>query len=193
MSKLKAQPLNDGSKNENPRELKFWQLIKEDYKTHDSELFNQGFIALFTNRFGNKRMDFKPKIFRVPFSLLYIFMRKFCQIFCGIKLDYTVIVGRRVKFEHFGGMIIGAREIKSDVIIRQNTTIGIKNLKDLNAKPTICENVQIGAGAVIVGDIVIGKNTLIGANTVISTNIPENSVVKTAVNISVGNENFPTS
>lgn len=191
MNKHKAEPLNNGSENNNPKELGFWQLIKEDYRTHDSELFNQGFIALFTNRFGNKRMDIKPKIFRIPFTLLYVFLRKFCQIFCGIKLDYTVIVGRRVKFEHFGGMIIGAREIKNDVIIRQNTTIGIKSLKDLRAKPTICENVQIGAGAVIVGDIVIGKNTLIGANAVISTDIPENSIVKTATNILVENNNFP--
>lgn len=182
MNKLKAKPLNDGSKNYNPKELSFWQLIKEDYRTHDSELFNQGFIALFTNRFGNKRMDIKIKIFRFFFTILYLFMRKFCQVFCGIKLDYTVIVGRRVKFEHFGGMIIGAREIKDDVIIRQNTTMGIKNLSDLNAKPTIGYNVQIGAGAVIVGDIVIGEHSIIGANVVVYNDIPSYSLVRPACN-----------
>lgn len=182
MNKLKAKPLNDGSKNYNPKELSFWQLIKEDYRTHDSELFNQGFIALFTNRFGNKRMDIKIKVFRLSFTILYLFMRKFCQVFCGIKLDYTVIVGRRVKFEHFGGMVIGAREIKDDVIIRQNTTMGIKNLSDLNAKPTIGYNVQIGAGAVIVGDIVIGEHSIIGANVVVYNDIPSYTLVRPAGN-----------
>jgi serine O-acetyltransferase len=94
-----------------------------------------------------------------------------------MKLDYTVKVGRRVKLEHFGGMILGARQIGDDVRIRQNTTFGIRSTDDLNAKPTIGNGVDIGVGAVIVGNITIGDNSVIGANSVVYTNIPRDSVV----------------
>jgi serine O-acetyltransferase len=82
-----------------------------------------------------------------------------------------------VKLEHFGGMIIGARQIGDDVIIRQNTTMGIRDMSDLSAKPTIEEGVNIGAGAVIVGDIVVGRHSIIGANAVVDTDVPPFSTV----------------
>ena len=88
-----------------------------------------------------------------------------------------VKVGRRVKLEHFGGMIIGAKAIGDDVILRQNTTLGIKSMDDLDAKPTIGNKVNIGAGAVIVGGITIGENSTIGANTVVYQDVPANSRV----------------
>lgn len=166
-----------GSTNTNPPDLSFWQLIKEDFKANESDLFSQGFWALFNHRFGNWRMGVKPKILRAPLTIIYHVHRKLVQILCGIKLDYTVQVGRRVQIDHFGGMIIGAKKIGDDVILRQNTTLGIKSLSNLEGKPTIENGVSIGAGAVIVGDITVGKNSTIGPNVVIFSDIPENSIV----------------
>ena len=74
-------------------------------------------------------------------------------------------------------MILVARRIGNDVIIRQNTTFGIRTLSDLNAKPTIEDNVRIGAGAVVVGDIVVGRGSFIGANTVVDRDVPPYSKV----------------
>ena len=173
----KAKPLWDGSSNMNPNDISFWGLIKEDYVTHDRDWLSQGLFALFVNRFGNWRMSIKHKLLRAPMTLLYLFLTKVVQIFCGIKLDYTVHVGRRVKLEHFGGMILGARCIGDDTIIRQNTTFGIRDMTDLAAKPTIQSGVNIGAGAVIVGDITIGRNSVIGPNCVITESLPPFSVV----------------
>ncbi|MCQ8847327.1 transferase [Alteromonas stellipolaris] len=172
-----APPLNDGSRNNNPGDISIWALIKEDFKTHENKLGSQGFWTLFWHRFGNWRMSIKPQLFRIPFSLLYKLMFKSCEIFCGIKLSYNVPVGRRVKLEHFGGMILGARSIGNDVIIRQNTTFGVSDISDLNAKPTILSGVNIGAGAVLIGDIVVGENAIIGANAVVNKDVPPNAVV----------------
>ena len=143
----------------------------------NSDLFAQGFWALAIHRFGNWRMSVRWKVVRAPLTLLYRILAKGCQIFCGIHLPYTVQVGRRVKLEHFGGMILVARRIGNDVIIRQNTTFGIRTLADLNAKPTIEDDVRIGAGAVIVGDIVVGRGSFIGANAVVDCDVPPNSKV----------------
>jgi acyl-CoA synthetase (AMP-forming)/AMP-acid ligase II/serine acetyltransferase len=173
----KAPPLWDGSSDMNPSDISFWGLLKEDFTTHDRDIFSQGLFALFVNRFGNWRMGIRLALLRFPMTLVYRVLRKMTQIFCGIKLDYTVHVGRRVKLEHFGGMILGARRIGDDTVIRQNTTLGIRDMSDLSAKPTIEQGVNIGAGAVIVGDITVGRYSIIGPNSVVTEDLPPFSVV----------------
>ena len=177
MLSIGAPPLPSGAKNKNPPDIGFWQLIREDFRTNDASLTHQGFLMLFVHRFGNWRMDVRIRLLRAPLTVLYRVLNKLTQICFGIKLDYTVRVGRRVKLEHFGGMILGAREIGDDVILRQNTTLGIRSTADLNAKPTLGNRVDVGAGAVIVGNIHIGDNSIIGANSVVFSNVPEGSVV----------------
>lgn len=170
-------PLPDGRQNRNPEDIGFWALVREDFLTNDRSLTHQGFLMLFVHRFGNWRMDVRPRLLRLPLSLLYKVLNKLTQLLFGMKLDYTVKVGRRVKLEHFGGMILGAREIGDDTILRQNTTFGIRSTTEPRAKPVIGRFVDIGAGAVIVGNVTIGDNAIIGANTVVFTNVPPNSVV----------------
>ena len=172
-----APPLPDGSRNMNPPGLGFWALVREDFRTNDASLTHQGFLMLFVHRFGNWRMDVRPRLLRLPLTLSYRFLNKLTELLFGMKLGYTVKVGRRVKLEHFGGMILGAREIKDDVVLRQNTTMGIRSTADVQAKPTLGHRVDVGAGAVIVGNIHIGDNSIIGANSVVFSNIPANSVV----------------
>jgi acyl-CoA synthetase (AMP-forming)/AMP-acid ligase II/serine acetyltransferase len=172
-----APPLPDGSRNMNPSDISFWALVAEDFRTNDASVTHQGFLMLLVHRFGNLRMDVRPKLLRAPLSLLYRVLNKLTQILFGMKLDYTVKVGRRVKLEHFGSMILGAREIGNDVVLRQNTTCGLRSPEDRNAKPVIGDFVDIGAGAVIVGNVTIGRNSVIGANSVVYASVPPNSVV----------------
>lgn len=174
----KAPSLPDGSQNLNPSGISLLALIAEDFRTHDKEWSNQGFWAVFWHRIGNARMSIRPRALRFPLTMLYNVMRKLCQILGGIKLDYTVQLGRRVKIEHFGGMVLGARSIGDDVTIRQNTTFGIRSVDDLNGKPIIENGVSIGAGAVLVGHIRIGAHSVIGANCVVSEDVPPRSFVR---------------
>lgn len=169
-----------GSRNENPKDISFWALIKEDFVTHERDWTSQGFWAVANHRFGNWRMSVRPKLLRFPLTLLYKAHLQSVQMFCGVKLDYTVKLGRRVKLEHFGGIIVGARSIGDDVTIRQNTTFGIKDLSDLKAKPTIENGVNIGTGAVVVGDITIGRYSVIGPNAVVDEDVPAFSTVSVA-------------
>jgi len=172
----KAAPLPIGDRNANPQGIGFWALVREDFATHNREWMNQGFWTLFWHRFGNWRMDVKPKLLRAPLTFIYKFMFKCCEIFAGIKLSYNVQVGRRVRLEHFGGMILGARRIGDGVTLRQNTTLGVCAKSDLNAKPTIEDGVDVGAGVCILGDITVGKGAVIGANAVVTRDIPPYSV-----------------
>lgn len=171
-----APPLNDGSRNLNPTDISFWRLLREDYRTYDRDLTELGLWAIWTHRFGNWRMGVKPRLLRLPLSLLYKFAYYFVTWFWGTKLDYTVKVGRRVRLWHHGGMILGARAIGDDVHLRQNTTLGLADRRDRNAKPTLGNCVEVGTGAVIVGDIVIGDGAIIGANAVVTKDVPAYTV-----------------
>ena len=170
-----APPL--GTENCNPPGVGFWALVKEDFLTHSSDLLSQGFWVLFWHRFGNWRMSVRPRLLRLPLSLLYRIMAKLCEMLCGIMLPYTVQVGRRVRLDHFGGMILVPRSIGSDVVLRQNTTLGIASTRALDARPVIEDHVDIGAGAVIVGDLTVGRGAIVGANAVVARSVAPYAVV----------------
>ena len=165
-----------GSANRNPKDIGFLSLIAEDFRTHGRRALSQGFWALFWHRFGNLRMSVKPKLLRAPLTLIYRIGRVMTETLGGIMLPYTVIVGRRVRLEHFGGMVLIARALGDDVIIRQNTTFGIARTKDLNEWPVIGDEVDIGAGAVILGEVRIGRGARIGANAVVLRDVPSGAI-----------------
>lgn len=168
---------NDGTQNMNPEGIGFWALVREDFATHENNLGTQGFWALFWHRFGNWRMSVKTRVLRIPLTVIYRVMAKFSEIFGGISIPYTVIVGRRVKLEHFGGMVLVADRIGDDCVIRQNTTFGIARKTELQSRPTIGNRVDIGVGAVIVGQITIGDDAIIAANAVVAKDVPAGAVV----------------
>lgn len=179
-----------GTLNRNPPNIGFFALLKEDFITYDRDFFSQGLWAVAVHRFGNWRMGIRNRLLRIPFSLLYKVLDKLVEWMCGISLKYSVVLGRRVRIWHSGGMVLGALSIGDDVHIRQNTTFGVKRRGDPRwLKPTIGNRCDIGAGAVIVGAIEVGDDSVIGANVVLAQSVPANSVVLAAkAQISVKNQ-----
>ncbi len=170
---LKIPPVAErGRTNQNPSGIGFWALVREDFQTHGRNMFEQGFWAVFTNRFGNWRMG-QPKVIRAPATLLYRLMFALVEYFGGISLWYTVKLGRRVRIWHHSGVVIGPRYIGNDVQIRQNTTIGVAYTGRNDELPIVCDGADIGAGACIAGSVVVGRNAKIGANALVITDIPD--------------------
>ena len=169
--------IGDGAVNANPPDIEFWALVREDLHTNDGDLLSQGFWTLFWHRFGNWRMGVRPRALRAPLSLIYKVMYRLCQWWAGIMLPYTVHVGRRVRLDHFGGMILVAQSIGDDVTIRQNTTFGIARMTARYDRPVIGNGVEIGAGAVVIGHIRIGDGAIVGANAVVTRDVKPREVV----------------
>jgi serine O-acetyltransferase len=95
----------------------------------------------------------------------------------GIELPYTVELGRGVVFEHQHGIVIhGHAKIGDGCIIRQGVTIGNKSLDSPLDAPVIGNYVNIGAGAKILGKVMIGHHASIGANAVVTHDIPDYAV-----------------
>jgi serine O-acetyltransferase len=166
--------INRGDSNMNPSGIGFFELLREDCKTHGS-IWEQGFWAVSVHRFGNWRMGL-PKYVRPPFTLLYRFLFKWVEWTCGITLPYTVILGRRVRIWHHGGMILHAARIGDDVHIRQNTTFGIARKNQLHELPTIEDRADLGCGVAILGNVTIGHDSVVGANAVVLKDVPPRSV-----------------
>lgn len=165
-----------GYTNENPKDIDFWALVREDFNTHERKVFEQGFWALFVHRFGNWRMG-QPKLIRAPSTVIYAVMFKLIEWFCGISLWYTTKVGRRVRIWHHSGMMIGARAIGDDVHIRQNTTFGVAQTGKDDDLPIIAPGADIGAGACIAGAVYVGREAKVGANALVITDVPDGATV----------------
>lgn len=80
--------------------------------------------------------------------------------------------------DHATGIVIGeTARIEKNVSILQNVTLGGTGKDSEDRHPKICEGVLIGAGATILGNIKIGKNSRIGAGSMVLKEVPENVTV----------------
>lgn len=148
-------------------------LIREDLKAHGGDWTRPGFRAIAVLRFGQWRMGIHKRWMRAPLSLLYRLLYRYVRNRYGIELPFTVKLGRRVVIEHQGGTVIhGLCEISDDCVIRQNVTLGIRSMDDLSAAPKLGRGVELGAGAAILGRIIIGDGAKIGANAVVLNDVP---------------------
>jgi serine O-acetyltransferase len=101
-----------------------------------------------------------------------------------IRFNCSIPVSARIEnmpaFPHgLNGIFISlGANIGKDCIIFHQVTIGSNTLADSNVgAPTIGDNVFIGVGAKIIGNVVVGNNVRIGANCVIVRDVPDNSTV----------------
>ncbi len=166
-----APAAKSGSRNMNPPGIGFLALLREDLRTHDGKLLEQGFWAVAVHRFGNWRMSL-PKLLRPPFTVLYRFLFKWVEWTCGITLPYTVQLGRRVRIWHHGGMILHADRIGDDVHLRQNTTFGVARRDALHQLPVIEDRCELGCGVVVLGPVTVGHDSVVGANAVVVKDVP---------------------
>lgn len=154
------------------------EVIKEDWSNHGKDWTKPGFRALAVYRFGVWRTTIKSKALRAPCSLIYRFLFRRVRNGYGIELPYSAKVGRHVIIEHQGGIVVhGDAEIGDGSILRQCVTIGNRSLDMPFDAPKIGKNVNIGAGAKILGAVSIGDDAVVGANAVVVKNVAEGTTV----------------
>ena len=152
--------------------------VVEDLRTQREGLLGLGFWALLVYRFGHARFVIPSRILRLPWTIVYVVLHKLVEIFCGITIGSTALIGRRFEIEHHGCIVIhGAAQIGDDCLIRHGVTIGNSGAQDPLGAPRLGNGVQIGAGAKLIGRITIGNNVIIGANAVVVHNVPDDVIV----------------
>lgn len=153
-----------------------FENIRADLRSHRGDWGAQGFWVLVVYRFGRWRYSVRLVLLRKLFSVLYKFLYKVIQIVTGIELPCEAMIGRNFVIDHFGGIVIsGYARFGDNCRIRNGVVVGLKNV-DEPCAPSIGNNVDIGAGAKILGNIIVGDNVLIGANAVVLKDVPSNSI-----------------
>jgi len=153
-----------------------FKLIRKDLKNYQNDWGAQGFWVMVIYRFGQWRYTVKPSLLRKVLSLVYKIAYKFIQIITGIELPCEAEVGDNFIIDHFGGIVIsGYAKFGDNCRIRNGVVVGLKNINNPTA-PQIGNDVDIGAGAKILGGITIGNRVTIGANAVVLQDIPDDSI-----------------
>lgn len=112
-------------------------------------------------------------IFYFRIGRISYFLNFLCPKLDSLYLP-TKYIGKGCYFEHGFSTIVAAESIGDNVWINQQVTIGYK---DRINGPTIMNNVTIGAGAIVIGKIIIGNNSIIGAGAVVTKSVPPDCTV----------------
>jgi serine O-acetyltransferase len=101
---------------------------------------------------------------------------EFTRFLTGIEIHPAAKIGKNLIIDHGMGVVIGeTAEIGDNCLIYHGVTLGGVDLNPVKRHPTLGNNVVIGAGAKILGNITIGDNARVGANSVVIKSVPAHS------------------
>jgi serine O-acetyltransferase len=120
------------------------------------------------------------RIYKAGFYTLARLISQISRFLTGIEINPGAQIGRRLFIDHGMGVVIGETAIVGDdVTLYHDVTLGgispsINSASQVNVKrhPTLEDGVIVGAGAQILGDIVVGRNARVGANAVVVRDVP---------------------
>jgi serine O-acetyltransferase len=116
------------------------------------------------------------KLYTSNFKSLARIIMGLNQIITNIDIHPGAKIGKRLFIDHGIGVVIGETTIiEDDVLIYQGVTLGGVSLTQGKRHPTIRTGAVIGAGAKVLGNIVIGEYAKIGANSVVVKAVPDNA------------------
>jgi serine O-acetyltransferase len=130
-----------------------------------------GLHALALHRFSHglysRQIPFWPR-----------FLSHIGRFLTGIEIHPGATIGQGVFIDHGMGVVIGETAIIGDYcLIYQNATLGGTGKETGKRHPTLGQNVVVGAGAKVLGNITIGNQVRIGAGSIVLRNVPSDCTV----------------
>ncbi len=162
--------------------IKFFQLMKEDIQSvfdrdpaarSTMEILTSypGLHAIWGFRISHWFWKHNMKLWARWLSHVFRFLT-------GVEIHPGATIGHKFFIDHGMGVVIGeTSEIGDNVTLYHGVTLGGTSLEKGKRHPTLEDNVVVGAGAKVLGAIVVGAGSRIGANAVVNKPVPPNSVV----------------
>lgn len=130
-----------------------------------------GLHAIWLHRVAH-RWWVQPQL-RWPARLLAYISRSWT----GVEIHPGAHIGRRFFIDHGMGVVIGETSVVGDdVMLFHGVTLGGTSGRRVKRHPTLGDNVMVGAGAKILGDIHVGAHAKVGANSVVVKDVPTGAV-----------------
>ena len=127
--------------------------------------------AIFFHRIANK-------LYRVRAFFLARLVAEVSRWLTGIEIHPGATIGDRLVIDHGMGIVIGeTAEIGNDCIIFHGVTLGGVKFDPIKRHPTVGDRVLIGAGAKVLGPLMIGEASQIGANSVVTKDVAPGTIV----------------
>lgn len=134
-------------------------------------LIYSGLHAVWAHRVANRLWR---RNLRLPARAL----AQFARFLTGVEIHPGATIGRRFFIDHGMGVVIGeTAEVGDDVMIYHGVTLGGTSAERGKRHPTLGDRVVVGAGATILGPLVIGADSVVGAGAVVLQDAPEKSLL----------------
>jgi len=134
-------------------------------------LLYPGYHALMYHRIGH--FFYKNHLFFIGRMI-----SQFSRFLTGIEIHPGAQIGKRLFIDHGMGVVIGETSIiGDDCLIFHDVTLGGMSMKSVKRHPTLGNNVMVGTGAKILGNIHIGDNARIGANCIVIKDVEAGKTV----------------
>lgn len=132
----------------------------------------EGFIFTYFLRKASEHKRFSP------IGLTYRLILKRLSYKYGYQIPINTKIQAGFYINHYGPLVINEGTIiGKNFTVSQSVTIGQANRGKRKGSPIIKDNVFVGSGSVIVGNVIIGNNVLIAPNSYVNIDIPDNSIV----------------
>jgi serine O-acetyltransferase len=165
------------------KKISAWGYIKNDLETYYQKNGCRNFIdfiaiflfypqlwAIIIYRIGH---GIKNKLL---YKLYVYLLWNPIRLMTAMEIWPQATIGRNFHIIHFGNIIINPKVVIGDnCILQGECAIGVGF--EGGQAPVLEDNVKIGIGSKIIGDLRIGRNSMIGANAFVTTSIPENVIV----------------
>jgi serine O-acetyltransferase len=162
--------------------MSFWRLIREDIrcvKARDPAaryeleiaLTYPGVHAVIYHRIANR-------LWRAGLRFPARLLSWFARLLTNVDIHPGATIGRRFFIDHGAGVVIGeTAEVGDDVTLYHGVTLGGTSWSTGKRHPTIQRGVLIGAGAKVLGPIIVAEGARIGANSVVVDDVPPGMTV----------------
>ncbi len=117
-------------------------------------------------------------LFRKRVPVLPRLISQVSRFFTGIEIHPGATIGQALFIDHGMGVVIGETSIVgNNVTLFQGVTLGGTGKETGKRHPTLGDNIVVGAGAKVLGNITVGSNSYVGANAVVLKDVPENTTI----------------
>ena len=162
--------------------LNFFRDIKEDFISHrrNAKGITSIIVTLAFSRGFHVLLSHRVQILFLKIPIVGKFLSRILWYITSFITSNHISIYAKIQggvyIPHPTGIVIGKNVvIKKNVSIYQGVTLGKKSDLDISV-PTVHENVYLGAGSKIIGNVVINKNAIVGANSVLLIDVPEGQI-----------------
>ena len=129
-------------------------------------LTSPGLHAIWTHRVAHR-------LWKRGAKLPALVLAQGARSITGVEIHPGATIGRRFFIDHCMGVVVGeTAEVGDDVMLYHGVTLGGRSMERVKRHPTVEDGVTIGAGARVLGPVVIGEKSQIGANAVVVKDVP---------------------